>query len=399
MSGRDVGDAAPSTASVRMLLKPSRPSRRHFTVRLPGDWVASPARCGHLNDGMELRPQRSRGRWSGEPLVGREGSSTSGPASHVSGSWADRSTTSTGSSRTSSTPPWRPPAHRGGRQGRLSQHGAGGGGPAVEGEFLRTARPSTRWSTSSPRSLRGQPRARESHEGKLGGQAKVKGVAGRGGPHRQRQPDGEQPHEPGAQHPTVTTAWPRRLTKRSPSTSRERSRAEGHDQHDVDQLRSFASEVPAWPAESARKESSADSRGEGRLGTWKTSPTASTRWRRTSPPRSKSPPAPRRRHRRPLQEDTSTSGRDAPAQETVNTMVDQLPRSGRGTRVAGGRHRGQARRTGRGQGRGRHRKDLPTASTRGVNSPARSQQRRRHHRSPTGPLQEITVDVRGEILS
>jgi hypothetical protein len=67
--------------------------------------------------------------------------------------------------------------------------GGGGGGRSsrarstvdVKGEPSSSRSRSTRWSISSTRSPRGDARgARGRHEGKLGGQAKVPGVAGRG---------------------------------------------------------------------------------------------------------------------------------------------------------------------------------------------------------------------------
>jgi len=120
----------------------------------------------------------------------------------------------------------------------------------------------------------------------------------------------------------------------------------------VDQLSSFASEVTAWPARWERKQARRQADVRGVAGTWKdltdsvhsmagnltaagrTSPRQPPRWRAATS---------RRDHRR-------RQGRDLGAEEHINTMVDHLELRLEVTRVARGRHRGQARRQAERQG-------------------------------------------------
>ena len=98
-------------------------------------------------------------------------------------------------------------------------------------------------------------------EGRLGGQAQVRGVAGRvEGPDRQRQQHGRQPHRPGAQH---RRGHHRRGQRRPLQEDHRRRqgrdpRAEEHHQHDgrPAQLAS-PRKSPASPARSAPRASSA----------------------------------------------------------------------------------------------------------------------------------------------
>jgi HAMP domain-containing protein len=164
---------------------------------------------------------------------------------------------------------------RGDHRGRL--------GRPVEEDHRRRARarssssrtPSTRWSTSSTLlRLRGDPRrARGRHRR----QARRPGAgAGRRrhleGPHRQRQLDGGQPHRPGAQHRRGDHRGGARRPLQEDHRRREGRdpRAEGHHQHMVDQLNSFASEVTRVAREvgtEGKLGGQAEVKGVG--GTWK----------------------------------------------------------------------------------------------------------------------------------
>ena len=90
--------------------------------------------------------------------------------------------------------------------------------------------------------------------------------------------------------------------------------------------------------------------------------------------------------------------------DTINTMVDQLERAGQRGEPGGprGGHGGQARRPGRGAGRGRHLEGPDRQRQLDGRQPDRPgpQHRRGHDRRRQGrPVsRKITVDVRGEIL-
>ena len=99
-------------------------------------------------------------------------------------------------------------------------------------------------------------------EGKLGGQAQVRGVARRlEGPHRQRELDGGEPHRPGAQHRRGDHRGRAAATsrRRSPSTAKGEILALKRTINTmVDQLNALRrARCRAWRAKSAPTASSA----------------------------------------------------------------------------------------------------------------------------------------------
>ncbi len=129
----------------------------------------------------------------------------------------------------------------------------------------------------------------------------------------------------------------------------------------VDQLNSFASEVTRVAREVGTEgKLGGQAEVQGVAGTWKDlTDNVNVHGRATSPARCATSP------RSPRPSPTATCRRRSPSRRkgeilelknTINTMVDQLARvRGRGhARRARGRHRGQARRPGRGPGRRRH---------------------------------------------
>ena len=202
-------------------------------------------------------------------------------------------------------------------------------------------------------------------EGKLGGQAEVRGRLGRlEGPDRQRQLHGRQPHRARCatsprSRPPSPTATSRR---RSPSTPRARSPSSKNTINTmVDQLRSFAGEVTRVAREvgTEGKLGGQAERARASPAPGRTSPTTSTRWPATSPSQVRNiakvttavanGDLSQEDHRR-------RRGRDPRAQG--HHQHDGRPalglRRGGHPRGARGRHRGQAGRPGGGEGRRRH---------------------------------------------
>ena len=198
-------------------------------------------------------------------------------------------------------------------------------------------------------------------EGVLGGQAEVEGVSGHvARPHRQREPHGEQPHRPGAQHrPGHDRGRQRRpRARRSPSTRAARSLELKETINTmVDQLSSFADEVTRVAREVGT---------EGRLGGQAEVKGVSGTWRDLTENVNFLASNLTDQVRNIAQVTTAVAtgdlsqkidveaqGEIAELKDTINTMVDQLSlvrRRGHARR-ARGRHGGQARRPGRGRGR------------------------------------------------
>ena len=196
-------------------------------------------------------------------------------------------------------------------------------------------------------------------EGKLGGQARrARRRRHVEGPHRQRQPAGEQPHRAGAQHrrgrrPRSRTATSRR---RSPSTTQgEILELKNTVNTMVDQLyvvrraRSRASRRKSVPKAS----SAARPTCSGVSGTWKDL-TDNVNVPRRQPDRAGARHRQghdRGRERRPRRRRSrvDAQGEILELKNTINTMVDSAPivRRGGHARREGSRHRRQARRPGR----------------------------------------------------
>ena len=198
-------------------------------------------------------------------------------------------------------------------------------------------------------------------EGILGGQAEVRGrLRHVARPDREREPDGEQPDEPGAQH---RAGRDRRRARRPLAEdhgrrARRDPRAEDDAQHDGrPALGSFADEVTRVAREvGSEGRLGGQAQVEGVSGTWR-GLTESVNFMATSlteQVRNIAEVDDRGRERRPLEEgDGRRARRDRRAEE--HDQHDGRPallvrRRGHARR-ARGRHRGQARRPGGGEGR------------------------------------------------
>ena len=202
-------------------------------------------------------------------------------------------------------------------------------------------------------------------EGKLGGQAEVPGVAGTW----KDLTDSVncmavEPDRPGAQHrPGRDRPSPRATCRRrSPSRPRARSpRSRTRSTRWSTRCASFADEVTRVARE-VGTEGKLGGQAEvpGVAGTWKDL-TDNVNLMAAQPDRPGAQHRPghdRGRQGRPVAEDHASTprARSSSSKNTINTMVDQLRvvrRRGHARR-ARGRHRGQARRPGRGAGRRRH---------------------------------------------
>ncbi len=174
-------------------------------------------------------------------------------------------------------------------------------GRPLQGEFLRSAK-LVNTMIGQLSVFTGSDRvAREvGTEGKLGGQAQVKDVAGVWKDlHRQCQYDGRQPHGQGGISPRSPLPWPTATSRRSRSMCAVNSPVEEAISHPWSiSSRSFAAEVTRVAGKSERKASSAVKRkspASRELG--KISPIPSTPWPATSRPKSAILPKWRRRWR------------------------------------------------------------------------------------------------------
>ena len=198
----------------------------------------------------------------------------------------------------------------------------------VQGRDPRSSRtPSTRWSTSCSSFAAEVTRvAREvGTEGKLGGQAEVRGRVGHlEGPHRQRQLDGVEPDRPGAQHRRGRR--PRSRTATSSQKITVDVKGEILELKDtintmVDQLNSFAAEVTRVAREvgtEGKLGGQAEVRGRRRHleGPHRQRQLA---WRRTSPRRCATSPRSRPRSR------TATCRRRSPSTCAARSSSSRTP--------------------------------------------------------------------------
>src|SRR5256712_5866953 len=189
-AGGDVADAGAVSGTLngvqsRMLLKALTSFKGgDFTVRLPSDWVGISGRIADsFNDGMDLRQRLTRELERVSRVVGREGKlNQRANIGNVSGSWSDSVSYVNGLIEDLVHPTVETARVIGAvAKGDLSQAMAlDVEGRPLEGEFLRTAKTvNTMVDQLSSFASEVTRVAREvGTEGKLGGQAKVKGVSG-----------------------------------------------------------------------------------------------------------------------------------------------------------------------------------------------------------------------------
>ena len=211
------------------------------TVRLPAHWTGLPGKVAEaLNDVVDLNQRMSDELARLAVVVGKEGQvKQRGSVGDVRGFWRS-SIDSVNELIDDLVHPTRETARVIGAvaQGDLSQTMAlEVDDRPLQGEFLRTAKTINRMVDQLGTFASEVTRvAREvGTEGKLGGQAKVKGVAGHlEGSHRQRELDGGQPDRAGAQHRRRDHRRGEGRPFEEDRGRRERRipRAAHHDQHD-----------------------------------------------------------------------------------------------------------------------------------------------------------------------